>query len=537
MSTTNSHATISKLVAFLESPASYPHRPTTVRSTETHISWVFFAAPFVFKVKKPVNFGFLDFSSLEQRRHFCQREVELNRRLAPDIYCGVLPIYKKEESFAFEANGEVAEYCVQMKELQDGFFLHQLLVKELVSEKEINRVISRLQEFYDSETSLPEKEGWGTPEKLRITTDENLALSEKFAGNTLTPGALATIRSFTNDFYESHTDLLKERVRQGRIRDCHGDLRLEHIHITPDRITIFDCIEFNDRLRFIDVANDLAFLAMDFDFEGHRDLGNLLLQNAARAFSDPDLLKLMDFYKCYRAAVRGKVESIEAASCASTQTAEHTSRAQRYFRLALRYATCGSQQIVLAVMGPVASGKSSVAQQLASELGFPIFSSDRIRKILANVPLTKWTAKDERERVYSDQMTTRTYETLLKDGLTALAGEGGVVLDATFSRRVHRDLLRDQCAKAKARLQLIELGTERSAIQRRLQAREDSAREISDARLEDFEKLTAAYEPPSEFGADLIRISTEDLIHDTVAKLLSEMAKNRCATKQSIARG
>lgn len=498
-----------------------------MRSIETHISWVFFATPFVFKVKKPVDFGFLDFSSLEKRRYFCAREIELNRRLAPEIYCGVLPIYRRADGFTFDGNGEVVEYCVQMKELQDGFFLHQLLARGLVSDKEVNRVISRLQEFYGSETVLPKKEGWGTPEKLRITTNENLALSEKFVSNTITPGAFAAIRLFTDNFYHSYADLLNDRVRQGRIRDCHGDLRLEHIHLAPNSITIFDRIEFNDRLRFIDIANDLAFLAMDFDFEGHRHFGDVLLQNAARAFDDPDLLKLTDFYKCYRAAVRGKVESIEAASCASIQTAEHTKRAQRYFRLALRYATCGSQQIVIVVMGPVASGKSSVAQQLAVDLGFPTFSSDRIRKTLAEVQLTKRTARVERGRVYSDQMTNQTYETLLKDGLSRLGGLGGVVLDATFSKRVHRDLLRDQCIKANARLQVIELGADRSAIERRLEEREESTNEISDARLEDMEKLSAAYEPPLEPGIDVIRISTDAPTTDTVAALLLEMARRQ----------
>ena len=139
-----------RLIRFLEQPSSYPHKPARVRSTQTHISWVFFAPPFVFKIKKPVNFGFLNFSSLRQRHYYCEREIELNRRLAPDVYCGVVPIYKKGDTFSFEANGEVAEYSVQMKELPDGFFLHQLLKCGRVFESEVDRVISRLHEFYDS---------------------------------------------------------------------------------------------------------------------------------------------------------------------------------------------------------------------------------------------------------------------------------------------------------------------------------------------------------------------------------------------------
>jgi len=160
-----------RLVSFLESPASYPHGPREVRSIQTHISWVFTASPFVFKVKKAVNFGFLDFSSLEKRRHFCQREVELNRRLCPEVYLGVVPIYRTGSDFSFEAEGEIAEYSVKMRELPGGWFLSELLAKKLVGETEINRVISCLHRFYESQTPSPPIEEWGMPEKLKLSTE------------------------------------------------------------------------------------------------------------------------------------------------------------------------------------------------------------------------------------------------------------------------------------------------------------------------------------------------------------------------------
>lgn len=489
---------------------------------------MFFAPPFVYKIKKPVNFGFLDFSSLEQRRFYCEREIELNRRLAPDIYCGVVPIYKSGETFSFEANGKVVEYAVQMKELTDGFFLHQLLKKRLVAETEINRVISRLHQFYDTVPPVDKNPGWGTPEKLKITTDENLALAEQFAGKTITDCALKVIRSFTNNFFTHHSDLINKRVREGWVRDCHGDLRLEHIHLTPDAIQIFDCIEFNDRLRFIDIANDLAFLAMDFDFEGRSDLGNLLLQNAARELRDPGLLSLTDFYKCYRAAVRGKVESLEAKACDAieAESAEHKARAERYYRLALRYAIAGSRRMVLVVMGPIASGKSAVAQQVAAELGWPVVSSDRIRKTLANLPLTHQTEKKDRQKVYSEAMNKSTYEKLVNEGIAALERHDGVVLDATFSKRAYRELLRDGFAKVKVALRIVELKTSEEVVKRRLKAREQSEGEISDARLEDFERLTAAYESPAELADNLISLSGEQSVPDTVTVLLMELAQS-----------
>ena len=519
-----------ELVSFLEVPASYPHGPREVRSIQTHISWVFVTTPFVFKVKKAVNLGFLDFSTLEKRHHFCQRELELNRRLCPSVYLDIVPIYKSASGFSFNPEGEIAEYSVKMRELPGGWFLSELLVKRLVGENEINRVISCLRRFYESQPPSPVIEEWGRPEKLKISTDENFVQVEPFVRRTISPAAFETIRHFTNHFYAANEKLFRERVQRHRIRDCHGDLHLDHIHITSEATTIFDCIEFNDRFRFIDIANDLAFLAMDFDFEGRNDLGNLLLRNAAREFGDDGILKVSDFYKCYRAFVRGKVQSIQGISMKTTTPEEHAKQAVRYFRLALRYAVSGSEPLVLAVMGRVGTGKTSVAKQLGSELDLPVFSSDEIRKTLAGIPLTERTPAERRDDVYSEQMTEQTYKELLATGITALKTHGGVVLDATFSSQANRELLRQEWAKAKVYLQVIELDVDLDKIERRLTARDQSVSEISDARLEDFEKLNSAYEPPSELVPGLIRISTDNAVSDAVEMILLRLAEKQSLT-------
>ncbi|HTG52422.1 MAG TPA: AAA family ATPase, partial [Candidatus Tectomicrobia bacterium] len=332
------------------------------------------------------------------------------------------------------------------------------------------------------------------------------------------------IRQFTNNFYEANRRLFEERIQQRRIRDCHGDLHLDHIHLTPETVTIYDCIEFNDRFRFIDIANDLAFLAMDFDFERQHKLGDLLLRNAALEFRDSGMLKLADFYKCYRALVRGKIESIQANS------EKHAQRARRYFHLALRYATTGSEPLVLVVMGRVATGKTSVAKQLARELDWPLFCSDHIRKTLAGVPLTVRTPPELRDKVYSNQMTEKTYGKLVEKGLAAVTAHSGVVLDATFSKRRRRDCLRDKCIEAGIRLQVIELEADRNAIARRLEERDEKAAELSDARLEDLEKLSATYEPPDELPT-LIRVSSNGGIANTVSTVLLHLADKQSSRR------
>jgi uncharacterized protein len=520
-----------RLFAFLESPESYPHKPTEVRAIQTHTSLVFIASPFVFKVKKPVNLGFLDFSTLEKRHHFCQREIALNRRLAPEIYLGVVPIHKTTSGFSFNDEGEIVEYAVKMKELPNGFFLNELLEKHLVGEKEINRVISVLHRFYQAETPTPQIEKWGTPEKLKISTDENFTQVESFIGKTISSVAFEAIRHYTNQFYKLNEGLFRQRIQQHRILDCHGDLRLDHVHLAPKATSIFDCIEFNDRFRFIDIANDLAFLAMDFDFKGRSDLGNLFLRNAARQLDNPGMLKITNFYKCYRAFVRGKVESIQAAEKETKNRRDHERQAARYFRLALRYAVAGSELLIVVVMGRIGTGKSTIAKQLAGELDWPAFSSDEIRKTLAGIPLTKRTAPELRDKIYSARTTQQTYKKLVKDGLAAIGRAGGrrprpfeprngVILDATFSTHALRKFLRDECKKANVPIQFIELEVGSDEIKKRLKDRDKKTAETSDARLEDFEKLSAAYESPSELEPDLISISTASSISGAVKAIL-----------------
>ncbi len=510
-----------EVIRFLKSPSSYSHEVTGVHFIETHISWVFIASPFVFKVKRPVNLGFADFSTLKKRRYFCERELELNRRLCPEVYLKVVPICARNGGFSFEQKGTVVEYALKMKELPKGWFLRELLAKGLVGETEIKRVIERLRQFYAAQTPRPEIEEWGTPQKLKISTDENFAQVEPFMGTTITPVAFEAIRHFTNEFYAQNEQLFHERIAQHRILDCHGDLHLDHIHITPDAVTIFDCIEFNDRFRFIDIASDLAFLAMDFDFERQHKLGALFLRRAAQALRDPGILELADFYKCYRAFVRGKVESLQRNS------EEHAQSARRYFQLALRYATVGSEPLVLVVMGRVASGKTTVARQLGGELDWPVFSSDAIRKTFAGIPLTSRTAPELRGKVYSETMSGQTYASLLENALAALETHGGVILDATFSSRARRDTLRAECATAGVRLRLIELRAEREEVEKRLRTRDEHATEISDARLEDLKKLNATYEPPEEFASELISIRTTGSPAETTRDVLVHLAEKR----------
>jgi len=232
--------------------------------------------------------------------------------------------------------------------------------------------------------------------------------------------------------------------------------------------------------------------------------------------------------------VRGKVESIQAMSKEAADLDEHAKQAARYFRLALRYATSGSEPLFLVVMGRVGAGKTTVARQLGAELNWPVFSSDQIRKTLAGVALTERTAPELRDKIYSERMTEQTYKKLLEHGLLALETHNGVVLDATFSSRAHREFLHKECENARVGFQFVELDVDLGEIERRLRARNESTKEISDARLEDLEKLNATYEPPSELAPDLIKISADNSVSDTVKAVLQQLAEKSARSPQRI---
>lgn len=525
-------ATISpaRLVAFLENRRSYPGNPGRVRLLQTHASWVVLTGRRTYKVKKAVNFGFLDFSTLEKRRYYCEREVVLNRRLCPGVHIGVLPISITRGRLAFGPGEEVVEYAVEMHRLPERYFMLRRLARGEVSKRDLDAIVATLSPFYKAGEPGPEVTGWGRVGKLKVSTEENFRQTGDFIGTTITFPAFEAIRLYTNRFYRRHATLFAARVREKRIRDCHGDLHLEHIHLSPDRLTIYDCIEFNDRFRYIDVANDTAFLSMDFDFRGRPDFGRYFATRMAAALDDPGILRLLDFYKCYRAFVRGKVESFHASAdgVPDGERVETRARAEKYFQLALRYAVCGSEPMVLIVMGRVGSGKSTLARSLARELGWPVFSSDRVRKDLAGVPLYTRGGPEERRRLYARAMTAKTYDALAHLALGEVQEGRGVVIDATFACGRQRNRFRKVLQRAGAAFCFVETCAAGSTLKRRLAARERSNAEVSDARLEDFPALDRVFESPAELKpGQYFAVRTARTSEAVVSAVLKTLAGRR----------
>jgi len=327
----------STVKALLKSPA-YPHKPQKIELVQTQMSFIFLTGKYVYKIKKPVNLGYLDYTTLEKRHFFCQQELELNRRLCPDAYLALVPIVGGKGGLRIEGQGEAIEYAVKMKQLPQDLMMDVLLLKGQVTLEMVARVAEKLVNFHQRAETNPMIAAFGRLDVIRHNCDENFAQTEKYIGTSITAGEYQHIRNYTTNFIDRNASLFDKRVGEGKVRDCHGDLHAAHVCFTED-ICIYDCIEFNDRFRYCDVASEIAFLAMDLDRYQQAGLARHLVNTYVGLSHDEELLKLLNFYKCYRAYVRGKVESfkLDDPYIPEEEKAKVLTAARSYFQLAESY--------------------------------------------------------------------------------------------------------------------------------------------------------------------------------------------------------
>jgi aminoglycoside phosphotransferase family enzyme len=338
-------STLPFTVEALLKPEAYPHRPPKIELVQTQMSFIFLAGEYVYKVKKPVNLGYLDYTTLEKRRFFCHQELELNRRLCPDVYLAVVPITmslrgakRRSNLLQIEGGGEAIEYAVKMRQLPQDRMMDVLLRRGQVTSEMVAGVAEKLVNFHQKAETNQRIAAFGGLDVIRHNCDENFAQTEKYIGLTIFRANYERIKGYTDDFIKSNTELFDKRIREGRIRDCHGDLHAAHVCFTED-ICIYDCIEFNERFRYCDVASELAFLAMDLDRHQQAGLSRRLVDTYVGLSHDEGLLSLLNFYKSYRAYVRGKVESfkLDDPYIPEEEKAKLLTAARTYFQLAESY--------------------------------------------------------------------------------------------------------------------------------------------------------------------------------------------------------
>jgi len=328
-----------ELIQALLDPKSYPHAPLRVELVQTQMSFVFLAGDLVYKVKKPVDLGYLDYTTLEERHFFCQKEVELNRRLCAEAYLGVVAIAEGAGGIFIEGNGPPLEYAVKMSHLPQEAMLDNLLVRNEATPEMLASVAEKLAEFHGKAETGAAISGFGDLDVIRQNAVENFEQTEKNIGTTISPEKYKRLKAYTENFLIQNAALFRRRVKEGKIRDCHGDLHAAHICFRDGGICIYDCIEFNDRFRYGDIASEVAFLAMDLDHYGRADLSRRFVSAYVVASGDTELETLLSFYKCYRAYVRGKVEGFKLADphISEAEKTRGLAVAREYFELADSY--------------------------------------------------------------------------------------------------------------------------------------------------------------------------------------------------------
>jgi uncharacterized protein len=499
-----------ELLAAMSSAATYPGHPQVV-VRETHASWVFVAGARTYKIKKPLALGFLDYSSLAGRRVACREEVHVNQALAPEIYLGVRAILGGAEGFrlaAEDAPGAV-EYAVEMRTFDERDTVKGLIEASRLSREVLERVARLLADFH---RSAPVARGWGQ-DRVREAWQKNLAELQATAHPK--SWRLDVVRAFADAFVGAHAAELRRRAALGLARDGHGDLRCEHV-LAGSTLAVVDRVEFDPRLRRIDVACDLAFLTMDLEAHGALWAARALVDAYRDAGLCPGSEQLRSFYGAHWALVRAKVALIAAAGRAAEAAAVQLRSAQRLWSLSERLRWRARMPLAIVICGPAASGKSHLAAELARRSGLTLISSDEVRRRLAKVPA----GERGRPEHYRASFTRRTYGELAREASLALDRSRGVIVDATCRSRADRAPLlaslrahRSRCFAVRCELPL-ELALERARERLADPARQsDATPQIAEEQFRAFEELD---ELPA---ANVLRLDTAQPLEDQLAEL------------------
>lgn len=496
---------IRRLLAELTDPAAYPHPAGPVEARQTHISAVFMAGPFAYKVKKPVALGFLDFSTPARRRHFCEEEVRLNRRLAPHVYLGVVPIVEAGGRLRVGGDGEPVEWAVKMVRLPEGSSLLDRVRWGEVTAADMHRLARFLADFHRTAAAGPHVAAFGKFEVVAGNARENFAQAEPHVGTTLSRPVFDRLRALTEALLDRLKPVIDGRAARGVPRDTHGDLHLDHVYVN-DAVFAIDCIEFNERFRYADPVADLAFLVMDLKLHRRPDLAAELVGEYFRAAGDSEGELLLPFYTAYRAAVRGKVEGFKSGEpeVPDAEKAVAARRAKAHWLLALGELEEPARRPALVLVGGLpGTGKSTLARGLAEAAGFDVIRSDVVRKELAGVDPTARGASE----LYSPARTDLTYAECLRRAEQLLLDGRRVIVDATFREGARRRAFADLGRRLAVPVVVFICEASPDAVRERLAARTGDA---SDADRRVYEQLRREWEPPtSDTSPHTVAVGTD----------------------------
>ncbi len=488
----------------LKNPSFYGPHVSSVRLLQTHISYVALTGTYAYKVKKPVNFGFLDFSTLDKRKYYCEEELRLNKRLCPEMYIEVLPITKKDNTLELDGEGTIVEYAVKMKEFPQETIMTNMLLTGRVSEETIDPLCTILVDFYRSQEPSDEVKKYGKLPAVKQNIDENFDQTRPMIDITVPKQTFFSIKEAVSEFFEQKKKVFDLRIQDGRIYECHGDLHSGNIAITEQAIHIFDCIEFNDRFRFCDVASDIGFLAMDLDYLNYPYLSSYLIQKYVQSSTDTGMYSVLNFYKSYRAFVRGKVHGfqIDDPHIEPEKKQNLQNNAKKYFQLSEFYAKLFSldvqlhKPVVFLVCGLSGTGKSTVAQKIAVDYHAVMINTDVVRKEIAGIDTYEQHHDQFNTGLYDPRKIDETYEQVMQRASACLKKGQNVVLDATFQKKKYREMAQRIARKHHATFVIVQCVCPDMIIKKRLEDRVKK-KSVSDGRWEIYLLQKTTFEPLS----------------------------------------
>jgi aminoglycoside phosphotransferase family enzyme/predicted kinase len=495
------------LVRGLMRPDAYDHPVSEFRLLETHISWVILTGQFAYKLKKPVDLGFVDFTTLERRRHFCEEELRLNRRLTPELYLAVRPIYGSLEHPTFQPHGEPIEFAVQMRQFDQSCLMPAVLERGELRPEQVDRLAMAVADFHRAAAVAEASSPYGTPAAVRAPVVANFDHLHLAAS----ADRLAPLRAWTDAEFERRRDWFQLRRDCGWIRECHGDMHLGNMVLLDGVIRVFDCLEFNPGLRWIDVIAEIAFLVMDLQERGRPDLALRVLNGWLEQIGDYDGLVGWRWYFVYRALVRAKVAALRLAQAdveAEERAAKHQ-ELQAYLDLAQRWTEPRPTSVII-MHGVSGSGKSYVAQRICERFGAVRLRADVERKRLFGL----WGAPGPRRltgAMYSPEVTDVVYREVLAGHIPPILTAGfSAVVDATCLRRAQRTLFREAADRQGVPWLIVDVRAGRETLRRRISERQTTGTDPSDADFAIVERQLADREPlqEDEFRAVVI-VDTE----------------------------
>ncbi|TPV96541.1 MAG: hypothetical protein B7733_04225 [Myxococcales bacterium FL481] len=523
---------LEQIIRDLSRADAYEHPVPSVEVIQTHGSVVFLAGEHVYKVKKPRNLGFLDYSTLERRRVFCRAEVELNRRLAPDVYLGVEALSLRGGRLRVGGSDPSAvEYAVHMRRLPESATLRSRWRGGTLHVAMVERVARAVAEFHATKRPDHEAAVWSRRAEVERNHADNFETLAAQSEQVIAAAVLTRLEAAATEALAGAAALLDRRASQGVACDGHGDLRTDHVYVRevdgsqPWQIDIVDCIEFDPRYRCGDPIADIAFLAVDLAALGAHALADRLMETYLEASGDEEGAQLVPLYRGYRATVRAKVEAIRAGleEVPDGERREAAARARAWMVLALAELETPSRRPALVlVAGLPASGKSTVAEALVENSGFEWIRADVVRKRLAGVAASSSAAAPVNRGIYSPVWSDRTYDECLKLARRSLLQGGRVVVDATLLTRARRRAFRDAAVESGARVVTLVCAASESTTYARMAARKSGP---SDADFEVYQALARRWEPlgPDE-GLHAI-IETDGLQRDVLRTVLDQLGQ------------